>query len=77
MRVILVSIATVKSTFKKVPIGTSTPILLGALDKRLFITAQFNTCRKKPKESNIKVNDIVTVLDENQKRIKWQLGKVE
>ena len=32
---------------------------------------------KKNKESNIKVNDIVTVLDENQKANKWQLGKIE
>ena len=32
---------------------------------------------KKNKESNIKVNDIVTILDENQKRNKWRLGKIE
>ena len=31
----------------------------------------------KTKESNIKVNDIATVLDENQKRNKWQLGNIE
>ena len=33
--------------------------------------------RKKNKESNIKVNDIVTILDENQKKNKWRLGKIE
>ena len=32
---------------------------------------------KKNKESNIKVNDIVIVLDGNQKRNKWRLGKIE
>ena len=31
----------------------------------------------KTKESNIKVNDIVTILDGNQKGNKWQLGKIE
>ena len=31
----------------------------------------------KTKESNIKVNDIVTILDGNQKRNKWQLRKIE
>ena len=31
----------------------------------------------KTKESNIKVNDIVTILDENQKRNKWWLQKIE
>ena len=30
----------------------------------------------KSKENNIKVNDIITVLDENQKRNKWRLGQV-
>ena len=33
--------------------------------------------RNKTKENKIKVNDIVTVLDESQKRNKWQLGKIE
>ena len=32
---------------------------------------------KKNKESNFKVNDIVIVLDGNQKRNKWRLGKIE
>ena len=32
---------------------------------------------KKNKESSIKVNDIVIVLDDNQKRNKWRLGKIE
>ena len=31
----------------------------------------------KIRENNIKVNDIITVLDENQKRNKWQSGKIE
>ena len=31
----------------------------------------------KIKENKIKVNDIITVLDENQKRNKWPLGKIE
>ena len=31
----------------------------------------------KSKENNIKVNDIITVLDENQKKNKWRLGKIE
>ena len=30
---------------------------------------------KNNKESNIKVNDIITILDE--KRSKWRLGKIE
>ena len=46
------------------------------LEKRLFIRAQTTYVRKKTKETNIKVNDIVTVLDENQKRNKWRLGKI-
>ena len=29
------------------------------------------------RENNIKVNDIITILDENQKRNKWQLGNIE
>ena len=31
----------------------------------------------KTKESNIKLNNITTVLNENQKRNKWRLGKIE
>ena len=31
----------------------------------------------KIKGNNIKVNDIITILDENQKRNKWRLGKIE
>ena len=33
-------------TFKKAPIGTSIPIFLEVLKKRLFTRAQINTCQK-------------------------------
>ena len=62
--------------FQESTIGLSTPIFLEVLEKRLFIRAQTTYVRKKTKETNIKVNDIVTVLDENQKRNKWRLGKI-
>ena len=46
MRVILISATTMTSTFKKAPIGTSTPIFLEVLEERLFARAQIGTCRK-------------------------------
>ena len=76
MKVILIAVTTVDKHFQESTIGLSTPIFLEVLEKRLFIRAQTTYVRKKTKETNIKVNDIVTVLDENQKRNKWRLEKI-
>ena len=78
MRVTLISITPLNKHFHESTNWNKYSIFLHQCWRKDYLL-EFRSTRigNKTEESNIKMNDIATVLDENQNRNKWRLGKIE